>query len=174
MKVTGHKLREAIKEWELRRDAAVELFDGSLAKFDDETKETPDEVMNNITSAEKAIARLQTVQIAYNLSISVDLGDEKVSLAEAVKRIGGAERTERMWRNAMRVVAPARSHVRNRLMYGGAVAQSEEVARFTITQTQARDATSAASKYANKLRSAIAVANATEVDVTDLDSSLIP
>lgn len=174
MKVTGYKLREAIKEWELRRDAAQESFDGTLAKFDDEAKESPLVVMETINKCEKIIAHLQTVQVAYNLSVRVDVLGEQISLAEAVKRVGGVERSELMWRNAMRALAPARSYSRNRLTYGGAVANQEEMAKATLTQADAREQTSLAAKMVGAVKAAIATGNCFELDITDLNPELIP
>lgn len=172
MKITGYKLREALKEWELRRDGAIEAFDGSLTKFADETKETPNEIASTIVNCDKAIARLQTVQAAYNLTVSLEVEGEKISLCEAVKRVGGAERIEKTWRNAMRQVASGRSSVRNRYLAASGVTQEE--AKATLTHAEARVSTSVAAKTVAKLRSAIAAGNAMEIDVVDLDPSLIP
>jgi hypothetical protein len=127
--------------------------------------------METIVFSEKAIARLQTAQAAYNLTVQVEVEGERISLCEAVKRLGGYERRERMWRNAMRQVVPGAARARHRYVMPGAQS-AEEQARPTVTQAQARELTSAASKSAAKLRSAIAAGNALELEIKDLELAL--
>jgi len=62
MKTTGWSLREAIKQQELRRDTAARAFNGTLKKFDDESKQTPQEVVVQFLAAEQAIAQLQVAR----------------------------------------------------------------------------------------------------------------
>jgi hypothetical protein len=155
VKITGYALREAIKRWQLRRDTASNLFDASIRKFEDETKESPVEVMKQLSQAEQAIAALQEVQSRYNLEVPV-MG---MSLCKAIKLVGGAGRMEKMWRN---VAAPIKdrygrdSDVRDK---------TQEVAKPTVSSREAAVLASDAARWAGSLRSGISVANAIEIDL---------
>ena len=173
MQVTGYMLREALKDHELRKESMVESFDGCLTKFSDEEKPSPKDLMDKIVKEENAIARLQAAQSVYNNTITIEMADEKFSLTEAVKRIGGAERTEKMWRTAMRTVSYAyRSQTRTRVSNLAAAVVSEEHPKLTIGLDEARNETAKAVKRAAKLRALIAQANSTQISISDLDTSL--
>src|SRR5580698_4796879 len=100
MRVSGYAIREAIKQQERRRDAAANAFAGSLKKFPDENKEAPNQIMDAFAKAEISLAELQVAQMRYNLAVQVEIGD-KMSLAEAIKRVGGAGRIEKMWKSSI-------------------------------------------------------------------------
>src|SRR5271157_1711379 len=104
MKVTGHKIHEALNTWELRRDAIGSRFTGSLHVFPEQKGKvaTPVEIANMYADAEKNIASLQTAQLHLNFQVKVDVAGTKVSLAEAVKRYGGAARLESMWKGVIK------------------------------------------------------------------------
>ena len=167
MKVTGYKIREAISRNKLRRDTANSQFTDSLHVFPNEKKRTPDELVAIIEVAEDRIAKLQVLQDRYNLENVVDGGQ---SLAYVVKRIGGLERQEKMWRSA-------------------ATQKKDKWASFTRDNPLLRDKESVAAsavvppegcaqraeqlqKQIAGLRELTGVANGRELDFTDLDGSL--
>lgn len=172
MKVTGFLLREAIRRWELRRDTAANQFDDSLAKFKDEDKQSPTEITQAFVEAEVAVAKLQAAQARYNLSINVKLEvtNETVTLCEAVKRLGGAGRLEKMWRSAA-------GGKKDR--YGGydqGTRRADEVrAVRTVTVKESMAHANRASAVAGALRAGIAKANGTEMEAREigLDTMLL-
>ncbi len=167
MKTTGYALREAIKQFELRRDTAARAFNGTLKAFPDDKKDKPTEVVAQFLTAEKAISRLQVAQMRYNLVVTVEVQGEKMTLAEAIKRIGGDARAEKMWRSAAGP-APERYGYNN-----DDVRDPNQVrATATITAGEATKLASGAAKRAGAFRAAIAVGNAREIELEDLDPAL--
>ena len=168
MKTTGYALREAIKQHELRRDTAARMFDGSLRKFPNEDKEHPTKVVEQFLTAERAISKLQTAQMRYNLAVIVDVQGEKLTLAEAIKRIGGEARVEKMWRSA---AGPKPDR------YGGYRNDDERdpskvIAAATVSPSEATKLASTTAKRSGAFRAAIATGNAREVEIEDLDARL--
>jgi hypothetical protein len=169
MKTTGYALREAIKRHELRRDSAARSFTGTLKMFPGEEKESPEEVMRAFVEADEAIARLQEAQMRYNLAVRVpsESGAMPMSLALAVKLVGGAGRREKMWRNAG---APA-----ERRGYGLDEDERDPTKVRASAVLSPRDLlklSATASSQASALRQAIAVGNAVEVEIENLSASL--
>ena len=170
MKTTGYGLREAIKAQTLKRDTAADAFNGSLKKFPNEDKETPQTIVDTFTKAERALVHLQVAQMRYNLAVTVEAGGVKMTLAEAIKSIGGAGRIEKMWKGSIGDT--------KRNPYGVDSEDTrnvdEKIVRATRT-VSAQDAvklTTASGKRASTLRAAIAIANGKEVEIENLDSSL--
>jgi hypothetical protein len=168
MKTTGYALREAIKQFELRRDTAARSFDGSLRKFPDEDKEAPQKIVEQFLKAEGAIVSLQVAQARYNLAVGVEANGEKMSLEEAVKRIGGYARAEKMWRTAAGPKPDRYNTYRN----DDERDPTKLVSRITVTPSEAVKLASAAAKRAGALRAAIATGNAREVEIENLDPAL--
>lgn len=171
MKVTGHKLHEAINTWELRRDAIGATFTGSLHVFPEQKGKvaTPAEIANRFESADRNIATLQTAQLQLNFQVKVDVAGQKMSLAEAVKRYGGASRVESMWKG---VIKPKKD--RYAAYHAGSVTERNKdliVAESAITHEEAVKNATTASKVTAALRAAISSGNSTEVEL-DLDGSL--
>jgi hypothetical protein len=166
MKTTGYALREAIKQHELRKDTAAGAFDGSLKMWPGENKEPPTTIVDTFLRAEAAIAKLQTVQAKYNLTVQVEFDGRKMPLSEAIKLIGGIARVEKMWRS---VAAPKK----DRYGYDRDERQAGvTVAVATMTSSEAVKLAQAAAKRAGALRATIATANAQEVEIENLDLSL--
>lgn len=168
MKITGYALREALKQHELRRDTAARTFEGTLKSFPGEVKDKPQDVVKQFLAAETAIAKLQTSQSKYNLLVMVDANGERMTLEEAIKRIGGEARVEKMWRSA---AGPRRDR------YGSSniddVRDPNQIVAITIvTPNEATKLASACSKRAGSYRAAIATGNAREVEIEDLDPAL--
>ena len=168
MKITGYRLREAIKMHEIRRNTSAAQFDLSLRVFKGEETLHPQVIAKNFLTAEQSIARLQEAQARYNLAVSVVVLNETMTLCEAVKRTGGANRLEALWREAAggkkdRYHGLGREEERD---------PTKERARATMTIADITKEAQAASKFAGALRGAIATANTQEVEVQDLDAAL--
>lgn len=167
MKTTGYALREAIKQHELRRDTASRVFTSSLKMFEGEVKEHPEEIMGAFLKAEDAIARLQTAQMRYNLSVFVTAQGRTLVLATAIKLLGGIARAEKMWRTA---TGPKENPY---APYGDDVREMNQIrAKATIKTQDAMKLAATEAKRSAALRQAVAVANATEIEVEGLDGSL--
>ena len=167
MKITGYALREALTLHELRSRTAAGSFDGSLKSFDDEEKDSPTNIVNSYLTAETAIAKLQVVQLRYNLAVNVDVNGETMTLAEAIERVGGDARAEKFWRSAA-------TPKTDRYGYGGNDTRDPnlKVAKATLSATEATKLATQAAKRAGGFRQAIAVGNSREVEIQNLDNSL--
>ena len=171
MIVTGYKLQNAIRDWETQRKIASGLFDNSLHVFEDEeeTASSPHELMDQYKQAEDAIAKIQMAQLRYNLHVEVNVQGTKMTLAEAVKRVGGAGRMEAMWR-----AAATDGTKRDRWSRDRSLTRStdEERARPTLKRSEAIELTRTSGRYASSLREAIKTGNAREIEIEGLESSL--
>lgn len=168
MKTTGWALKEALKTHELRRDTAARSFAGTLKKFQDETKQAPQEVVLQFLAAEKAIATLQVAQARYNLAVKIDWESQRITLAEGVKLVGGLGRAEKMWRSATGAKPDRYSTYRDEDVRDPSQLRAKE----TISPSEAAKLASFVAKQAGRLRAAIATGNGTEIDIENLDSSL--
>lgn len=171
MKVTGYKLREALRRWTLRRDAALSQFEGSLHKFASDTKATPVEVAARISVAEGRIAALQLAQALYNQRVSVTINGRDVLLLAAVKAIGPLTRSEKRWRAAAGIGEAKRS----RLFSTVATIRTKDAEQAVATIT-ADDAAKLAENDGRELalvREVIAAGNTREVDIEHLDAALL-
>lgn len=171
MKVTGYMLREALKQHQLRRDTAARAYAGSLKKFPDEDKQTPQEVVSQFLEAETAIVKLEVAQMRYNLAVLVDVpGFGRVPLAHAIKAIGPEARAEKMWKTATGSVPERYASYRT----DDERDPDKVQAKPTITPAEATKLAVKMSKRAGAFRAAIATGNAVEVEVTleDLDPAL--
>jgi len=171
MKVTGYMLREAIKQHELRREAAYRAFSDSLKVFPGEVKDSPVALVEQFLAAERAIAALQTAQMKYNLIVKVELyghGWERTTmpLGQAIKLIGGEGRVEKLWRSA---AGPKKDRY---YRDPDEIDPTHVRAQPTIKPQEAVKLATAAGKRAGALRAAIATANATEVEIEDLSPAL--
>lgn len=166
MKTNGYALREAIKQQTLRQETAFRAFSGSLKAFPGETKPHPNEIMETYVRAEKAVAKLQIAQMRYNLMVQVTVTGEQMALGEAIKRVGGVARAEKLWRSA---TGPKPDR------YGRDEDErdpSKIIAAPTVAVTEAVARASQMARQAGALREAIATGNAREVEIEDLDASL--
>lgn len=167
MKVTGYKLREALRRWQLRRDTASGQFSKVLVAFKDEDKPKPAAIANAVLTAETAIAKLQSAQALYNTSVTVTVEGQPSTLLECIKRIGGLGRVEKMWRTAATVKEDRYS------MHDSKTRKSDEVvAERTISYEAAGEQAAVYGKLLGQMREAIAVGNATESEVKNLDAAL--
>lgn len=168
-KVTGHQLKEALKMASLTLSTIFSQFDETLYKFHDEEKESPSVIADKISEFENKVAKIQTAQSLYNLSVKIIVNNKEMTLEEAIKRVGGAGRMAKMWRNASK----GSKHER---YYGGdhkRRSADEEIAKPTISKTDALEKAKDAEKFAAKLRTAIAIGNSTEVSIDFVDDDLL-
>jgi hypothetical protein len=166
MKVTGYMIRESLKQHELQRDTSSRSFNGTLKAFPSDKKDDPKSVVAQFLKSETAIAKLQVAQMRYNLGVHVEVQGEKMTLAEAIKRIGADARIEKMWRSAS---GPAPDR------YGSQDDERDptrERSLPTITVNESTKLASSAAKRAGAFRQAIAVGNAFELELKDLDTAL--
>lgn len=168
MQVTGIQLREAIKRWNLRRDAAAAQFSESLWQFaTDENLSKPGDLMAAMQKAEAAIARLQVAQTRYNLAVKVEVQQWNMTLCEAVKQVGGAGRMQKMWRCA------ALDKGRESYSYRDMTRKTDEIrAQRQISVKEALAEASRTAVLAGAFRNAIAVGNTTEIKVEALEATL--
>jgi hypothetical protein len=167
MKVTGYQLREAIKQQTLKRDSLASSFNGTLKVFPEDKKESPNDVMNDFLAAELAVTKLQLAQMRYNLAVQVNVLGERITLAEAIKRVGGPARAEKMWRS---VNSPKRDSYYNR--DDDEIDPNKIRAVSVITAKESLKLAQGAAKHAGAFRAAIATGNAVEVEIEDLSSEL--
>lgn len=161
MKVNGFLFRESIRRWELRRDTAINQFDDSLKKFPGEEKPHPTAIAAEFLKCESAIAKIQAAQARYNSSVEVPVVEEKMTLTEAVKRLGGAGRMEKLWRAAAGAGKKKETYGFN----DNDVRDPNQIrAARTISLDDALKEARRAAAYASALRAAIAKGNSTEVE----------
>jgi hypothetical protein len=164
MLLTGYRIREALRRWQLRRDSAEAAFQGSLKVFPDEKGRHPMAISDDAATAELAIARLQATQTRYNMAVTVTVAGEELTLLECIKRVGGLGRLERMWRKA---AIPEVDR------YALEMRGVDQVMKMpTVTADEAREQSERYAKILGALREAIAVGNAREVPFLDLDLAL--
>jgi hypothetical protein len=153
--VNGHQLREALRRFDLLRSTASSQFNDSLYAFEEETKLSPVEVMEQFKNADNAYARIQEIQQWYNQNVQVKVGNEEFSLSLAVKLIGGAGRIEKMWRGTI-------TKKEDRYGYDRSNIQRErdtEYASRTYSEKDCLAQVQKAVRFSSDLRSAIARAN---------------
>lgn len=167
VKATGYKLREEIRRFELQRDIAVNLFKDSLYVFEGESKADPLSMMQKFRDAEFAVVTFQEAQQRYNLKVIIDVQGKKISLALAVKMLGGAGRAAKIWREAV-------AEKEDRHSYRNALERSKdtEVAKRVVRYDAAMKEANKADAYAGALRAAIATGNATEIEIEGLEPML--
>lgn len=160
MNVNGYQLREAIKQWELKRDAHARQFDGSLKSFPGEQKDTPAQIITNTLKCDNAIALLQAAQAYYNNQVRVVFSGETITLTQAVKMLGGYARAEKMWR---KVATPATDR------YGYSNDSERDPTKIyavpTISPEVAVEKAAEMAKLTGELRQHIATGNAKDVEI---------
>jgi hypothetical protein len=167
MKVTGYKIQHKLKELEQLKEVAAQQFNDNIMQFESaEEKLDIREVFANYTGLEKRISRLQAAQCLYNLSVDVNVLGEKLTLLEAVKLIGGAGRSEKMWKDVVKG-----NKTRHHMYSEQTRSKDQEYAKRSVSVSDAVGLAQQATKVAGALREAIQVGNATEVEL-DLDETL--
>lgn len=168
MKTTGYMLREAIKQHELRSQAATSRLPDSLMKFPNEEKEAPTTIVEQMLEDEVALAQLRTAQARYNLMVTLPgpRGQEPITLGEAVKQLVAFGKAEKIWRDLA---------IKKRDRYAFETNERKPdtlIATPTITNQECARLAKEMSKIVATLRQSIATANAREVEIENLDPSL--
>jgi hypothetical protein len=165
MKINGYKLREAVQKWELRRDTALMQFHDALWTFETgkEPGQLPLELSKQIVEAENAITKLQTAQLALNLQVKVEVQGKSITLCEAIKGCGGADRFVQMWKGVAKLTKPMGVDLYGR---GDGLSRDKEkqYATRTVEPKVAVEYATKAGAYSVALRSAVSQGNGVEVD----------
>ena len=114
MKVTGYEITRRLRELQEERDITQERFSSGLSVYPsmrDKVVATPKELSLSVLSLEAQIALLQTIQNEYNLTVIVAVEGVTMSLAQAIKTVGGLGRVSKLWRNTARPTKEARRWV---------------------------------------------------------------
>ncbi len=98
MQVNGFQIREAIKQWTLKREMAIKVFNDAGFVFEGETKIPPHRAAEEIETSDAAVAQLETFQQAFNASHMVTFNGKSITLSQAVKMIAGIGRLENLWK----------------------------------------------------------------------------
>lgn len=170
MKTTGFQLMYRLRELQDVRDVAGAQFAESLYVFDSEggTRVLPTELARTFAEAEHKIAALQVAQARYNLAVTVEVEGRSMTLHEAVKLVGGANRLAKMWKDA------AKKGTREHYGYGEPTRSREhEYARRTVGVEECLEHAAQTARWASALRQAVQLGNAVEVELNDLDAALL-
>lgn len=164
MLVTGYKIQQAIRRHTSSLEIANKQFVEGVTYFP--SCEKPDilKLFESYAEHEAAIAELQVAQALYNLRVTVtatasDGTEKRMSLHEAVKRVGGAGRGEKMWRTA------AKGGGNDRYCNKDERSKENEYAVPAMNPTDCLQQANRAGRYAGSLREAIQLGNATEFDI---------
>lgn len=164
MRVTGLWFRQRIKSLEADLRVLRTAFNQNLYQFpSDEDLLDPRKVQEEIWSKELAVTHLQALQAQYNLQVPIRVdGLPEMTLAQAVKLVGGAGRVEAAWKQAVG------DDDEMGYLYGQSQRQrsrEDEIAVKAVPDREALELFKRASRIAGALRSAIEIANTTEVEV---------
>lgn len=169
MKLTGYKLQHKLKQLEQLKEVYAQQFTENIMQFEsNDEKLVLAEVFANYTSVEKKIAKIQAAQTQYNLNVKVNVLGEDMSLLEAVKLVGGAGRSEKMWKDVVK--SGSGSTIRHRFTEATR-SKDQEYAKKAISTEEAIKHSQLATKVASSLREVIQTANATEIEL-NLDETL--
>jgi len=170
MITTGYMLREALRRWGLLKDSHFSRFGVGLSYFPGDPQPDPTAIGEAFNHAEDVIAALQMAQARYNLLVKVDIQGRTLPLGEAVKRIGGAGRYEKMWRDAT-------GAKKDRFGYrNDDTRKTDEIRAIrTVDVDTCLIHAKKAAKFAGDLRAAIATGNATKLSCEEigLDPALL-
>jgi hypothetical protein len=170
MKITGHRIKEAIEAWKIKRELAADAFGKALFSFEGEKKMPADAFFAEYDEAEDAIVKLQAAQAEYNLHVTLDASGENYTLIEAVKRVGVLTRYIKVWKEALKAQAVETSRWERQRNF--VRKQDDQIAEKTITDERCREMVTKLSQQKNALQGAVAVANATPVEIV-LDENLL-
>jgi len=165
MKINGYLLRETRKRWMSRRDVAAKTFKDSLWQFKgDGLSLKPEEIATNFKEADEAVAALEEAQQKYNQQVNISVAGRTMTLALAIKQVGGAARLAKMWSSASTDTGSSDRY------YGKTLTRnaSDVHAQKMVDPDRAVKFAEESASYASKLRSEIATANAKMLDI-DID-----
>ena len=169
MKVTGYQLREALRHWRSVLDGLANDLKGSLYYFEPKEKINPLVVAKDYVAAEDAVAKIEEAQQKYNLRVTMTIADEPRTLTYAIKALGMAGRYAAVWKS----VATDKQNTRGWGDTYDRVRNKDDVhAKRSISKEAASKMRTAANKHASDIRQAIALANASTLDI-DIPENLI-
>lgn len=166
MKVTGNKVREALRRAVFRRQILDQQFSTTLFAFEGEKKQTPQEIADEFQRADTDVAMLQAIQQMFNQGTMVNTIDGEIPLALAIRLIGGAGRVEKMWREA------AGGGKKDRYAYNDdrKTRNKDEIrAEMQVSVEEALKKADKAARRASSLREAIADGNAQSMKIDSDD-----
>lgn len=166
MKINGFKLQLILKQLNSTRDLVQAQFPETLWRFEGESKASPDEVAAQFQKLEVKLAKAQTAQVLFNTRVFCEVMGERMTLAEAVKRIGGAGRYERLWKQCVKKKDTPRW-----ARSDDAEKKREKDATYaapTITSVEILQRVKKASQQLAALKEAIAIGNAKEFELSEL------
>lgn len=169
MKITGYQLREALRHWRSVLEGLAIDLKGSLYYFDIKEKIDPLIIAEDYKTAEDAVSRIEEAQQRYNLRINLTIADEPQTLTYAIKALGMAGRYAAIWK----AVASDKQSKRGWDDSYDRVRNKDDVhAKRTISKETASKMRTAANRYAADIRQAIALANASNIEI-DIPENLI-
>ncbi len=170
MRTTGYALQQAIKARQKTRDLLTGQFNGSLTKFENETKRNPLDISDDLERLEREIAELQTAQGLYNTKVLITFDGKDITLLQAVKQIGGLNRITNLWTSVAERSAGASILTGRRQHYGDTYDnvrdKDQDYAKETVSADTAIEKVQASAKKARMLQACISAGNAREVDLT--------
>jgi hypothetical protein len=166
MLLNGYQLQQLVREAKADRDQWAAQFEPSLKAFPGEDKPSPKQASGEFMLAEMKLAKLQVLQTRYNLAVTVNALGSEMTLLEAIKRVGGAGRHEKMWRSA---AAPKR----DRYYHEESTRDKDAVvATRQVSYADAASLRKEAAQEASELRAAIQMGNAQSIELEVEDGLL--
>lgn len=165
MEINGHAILARVRELMARRELLEVGFSDTLSAFPDEPQPDPVQHDAEIMDLEKRIAGWQSVQAIYNTSVRVEIedtgGTRKVALDYLINLVGSYGRKSKRWRTA--AVGNKRDRYYSRELD---VRRADEIVkRPTIPSADIHSTYLDAQRDGNSIREAIAMANATSMQL---------
>lgn len=158
IKVNGFKIQQIIKDLSHEREVIKTRFVPSLKKFGWETKPSPYEISDKLLKLESDISSWQALQDAFNINVKVAPLGTTMSLAEAIKAIGGLSRVQALWQAASK---------EEENYFGESSRQKDTEYQFlTVSKEDAAAKAKEFSKLVAAFREAIQKGNAQELTFT--------
>jgi hypothetical protein len=164
MKITGYKLMDRIEALREQAQTINGQFTTSLYRFEEAIEEKPDprELMKQYVECEKKVALLQASQAAYNVTVKVEVLGEEMSLQQAVKLVGSANRIKNNWLSALKATQDKNSYAS---YYDLVRDKTNEYAQRVVSIEECLRLSQEASDRSAALKQAIRSGNATEVEM---------
>ena len=156
-------IQEALSTWIQRKDFLSKRFKRALWQFEGDDLGNVSVLADEFRVADLTVAHLQNLQDTYNGGIKVNVDSEDMTLADAIKQIGGSGRMAKMWREAADSTGTERH-------YGGEdmTRKMDEISKErTISVKDCMDQAEIYSSLLSKFRIAIREGNQTQVDFPD-------
>lgn len=160
MKVTGYKLREAVRRWVTAQSVAAKMFPETLFAFEGDQKDDPKDVDESFWTASKNIAELQELQQKYNMENFVEVRGERMTLSRAIKLVAFAGQRSKSWKTA--ASETGRGRFSDRVLTRS---KEDEIASRKVSVKECLNCQIGVDSYLADLRTAIAVANGREIDM---------